>query len=245
MRKSLFFATIYTMNPLRAIIQKTGFDFHRHYVATDKLEFLKTFGIQTVLDIGANEGQFAKEIRGVLPEAFIYSFEPLREICATLEKNMNADRHFKAFRFALGDQNTDMQMEKNEYSPSSSILPLGEKHKALFPHARQTSKETITVKTLDAVLPDLRVKKEILIKVDVQGFEDKVITGGENAFRQAKAIIMETSFVELYQNQPTFDDIYETLKHLGFSYCGSLQEKVDKKTGHIVSEDSLFVTTAD
>ncbi len=158
---------------------------------------------------------------------------------------MGRDKNFKDFNFALGNENMEMSMEKNEYSPSSSLLPLGVKHQELFPHAKQTSKEKILIKKLDDVSPTLHIQKEILIKVDVQGFEDKVIAGGQNTFSQVRAILIETSFVELYQGQPTFDDIYTSLRNLGFSYHGSMQEKIDKKTGKIISEDSLFIKRAD
>lgn len=228
-------------NILRKLVQKTGFDFHRYHTGPEKIDYIKTLGIQTVLDVGANIGQFAKEIRKSLPGAIIYSFEPLKDCFEKLEANMQTDKNFKAFHFALGEGNEEIEMEKNEYAPSSSILPLSSHHKELFPHAKQTTREKILVKRLDDVAKDLNLVNEILIKVDVQGFEDKVISGGTQTFSQAKALIMETSFIELYAGQPTFGKIYDQLKSLGFSYAGSLQEKVDKKTGKIISEDSLFL----
>ena len=82
---------------------------------------------------------------------------------------------------------------------------------------------------------------EILIKVDVQGFEDKVIAGGVETFKKAKVVLIENSFVELYESQPLFDDIYMKLKELGFEYRGALQQKIAKNTGQIISEDSMFI----
>ena len=115
---------------------------------------------------------------------------------------------------------------------------MSETHKNLFPHTREHSEEEVLIKRLDDL--DLNLEKEILIKVDVQGFEDKVIAGGENTFKKARVVLMETSFVELYKGQPTFDQIYEKLKSLGFAYKGSLQQKISK-TGEIISEDSIFI----
>lgn len=197
--------------------------------------------VKTVLDIGANVGQFAKEIRSSLPESQIYSFEPLKECFTVLAKEFEADTKFKAFNYALGEKANQTIIHKSAYSPSSSILNMSLTHKELFPHTKEHTTEKIEIKRLDDITDSLGLEKEILIKVDVQGFEDKVIAGGEQTFKKARAVIIETSFTELYENQPSFDSIYEKLKSLGFKYSGSLQQKLDKHTGAIISEDSMFL----
>lgn len=229
------------LHTLRKILQKTGFDFHRYKATPNKLSYLKTLNIHTVLDIGANTGQFAKEICEILPEAHIYSFEPLSECFKSLEERMKPYEKFTAFNYALGDANETVTMHKNAYSPSSSILEMSENHKTLFPHTKDSSPEQIQVKRLDDITSSLALKETILIKVDVQGFESKVISGGEQTFKKAQAILIENSFITLYENQPLFDDIYKTLHTLGFEYRGALQEKINAQTGEIISEDSLFI----
>jgi FkbM family methyltransferase len=229
------------MNKIRKILQKTGFDFHRYRSSPDRSRLWRSLGIRTVLDIGANVGQFSKEIRRLLPEAKIYSFEPLKECFDKLNSLMLNDKNFKSFNFALGDKNEGIVMNKSAYSPSSSILEMSEVHKSLFPHTKEHIAERIMVKKLDEVAKDLNLDKEILIKVDVQGFEDRVIKGGEKTFREAKAVIIEVSFAELYSDQPSFDDLYQKLRELDFEYCGSLEQKIDSHTASIISEDSLFI----
>jgi len=229
------------MNIIRKAIQKTGFDLHRYRPIPNKLSYLQNLGLRVILDVGANTGQFAKEIRKILPEAKIYSFEPIKECFEQLNESMETDKNFEAFNFALGDKNETMKINKSSYTPSSSILEMADVHKTLFPHTKESGLEQIKVKRLDDIINLISLEKEILIKVDVQGFEDKVITGGIETFKKARVILIENSFVELYKNQPLFDDIYEKLKSLGFVYKGGLQEKLDKKTGQILFEDSLFI----
>jgi len=199
------------------------------------LAWIKNQNIKTVLDIGANVGQFVKEIRERLSEAQIYSFEPLKEC---FEKLLKIDG-LKAFNFALGDKEGVVEMNKSRYSPSSSLLQMSDAHKTLFPHTKEHSPEKIEVKRLDDI--KLNLKPEILIKVDVQGFEGKVIEGGAETFKKAKVILIENSFVELYQDQPLFDKIYQKLKSLGFEYQSSKEQKINKHTGEVISEDSIFV----
>lgn len=229
------------MNKLRKIIQKTGFDIHRVRKGASKMDYLMHLNINTVLDIGANEGQFATEIRNILPQAHIYSFEPLKECFAHLQKKFVDDKKFTAFNIALGAHTEEVSMHKNMYTPSSSILEMADTHKELFPHTAQSQKEVIYIKRLDDHINDIQLHPDILIKVDVQGFEDKVIQGGMSTFKKARAILIETSFVTLYSNQPLFADIYNILTDLGFTYQGSLQEKINTQTGAIISEDSLFL----
>ncbi len=117
---------------------------------------------------------------------------------------------------------------------------MAESHKTLFPHTKENSPEEIEVRKLDYVFTELKIEKNILIKVDTQGYEDKVIEGGINTFSQAKILIIESSFVQLYENQPLFDNIYQKIKSLGFNYRGALHQKIDKKTGKILFEDSIY-----
>jgi FkbM family methyltransferase len=146
-----------------------------------------------VLDVGANTGQFADEIHGIFPEAAIYSFEPLRDCYDLLIEKMSHVPKFKAFDFALGSEASEMEMHRSEFTPSSSILRMGELHKRAFPFTSKEAPEKIVVKRLDDVTRDLDLAKNILIKIDVQGFEDRVIAGGLKTIQIAKLLIVETS----------------------------------------------------
>jgi hypothetical protein len=102
--------------------------------------------------------------------------------------------------------------------------------------------EVILIDTLDNVAESLEIEKEILVKVDVQGFEDKVIAGGMKVLKQTKIVIIETSFREIYKSQPLFSDIYQTLvDELGFSYAGSWSQQKSPIDGSPFQEDSIFI----
>ena len=69
----------------------------------DKLSrWMKEQKFKSILDIGANEGQFATKIRKLFPDAFIHSFEPLPHVYEKLKENFTADQNFAAYNFALG-----------------------------------------------------------------------------------------------------------------------------------------------
>ncbi|PIR38181.1 MAG: hypothetical protein COV34_01005 [Candidatus Zambryskibacteria bacterium CG10_big_fil_rev_8_21_14_0_10_42_12] len=228
------------MNPLRKIVQKFGLDIHRYRHVPQKLNWLTKFDIKTIIDVGANTGQFAHEIRSFFKEAHIYSFEPLAECFNELKKREEQDSKFTAYHMALGDSNKKDVIHKSSYTLSSSMLSMSEKHKTSFPHTKDSTPEEITVTRMDDICKDIELVKRVLIKIDTQGFEDKVIAGGINTISQAKALIVENSFVPLYEGQKLFPDIYESLYKIGFTYRGALHQKV-AKDGEILFEDSIFV----
>ena len=204
-------------------------------------EWLKGRNIQTVFDIGANVGQFARQIHRVLPDAMLYSFEPLEDCYNELLENMKHLPRFRAFNFALGDRSGQAEIYRNDYTPSSSLLPMEELHKQAFPFTDHATLEKIEVRRLDDVVGDLEVNENVLIKIDVQGFEDKVILGGEKLLSRASVLIVETSFQPLYNGQPLFGQIYDLLRQRGFVFAGSENPGRNSKDGRILYCDSLFM----
>lgn len=57
----------------------------------------------------------------------------------------------------------------------------------------------------------------------------------------ADLIIVETTFVELYEEQPLFDVIYDKLRKLGFKYVGNEEQLVSPMNGEVLQADSIFV----
>ena len=162
-------------------------------------EWLKGMNIQTVLDIGANTGQFASKFHRLLPDASLYSFEPLEDCYNELLKKMGHVPNFRAFNFALGDKTGQAQIYRNDYTPSSSFLPMEELHKQAFPYTKHATVQKINVKRLDDMLGKLDIVENVLVKIDVQGTEDKIIIGGEQLLSRTSIMIVETSFKPLYQ----------------------------------------------
>jgi len=209
----------------------------------DDLQFkwIRDTGFKTVIDIGANIGQFALRIRDILPDALIYSFEPLPQVYDQLLHNFRSDPLFKGYNFALGTSVEESIIYLNEYSPSSSILKMGNEHKAHFDYAIKETPVTIKITRLDDIFSDLDLEGPILIKIDVQGFENQVIDGGLEVLNKCKMIIIEVSFKQLYQDQPVFDEIYQKLKSIGFEYSGNYEQLLSPKDGEILQADAIFI----
>jgi FkbM family methyltransferase len=203
--------------------------------------YVASLDIRTVIDVGAHTGEFARMIKGILPEASIFSFEPLQEEFKSLQQQMQNGAGFMAFNCAVGDRNETVEIHRSSYAQSSSLRQMTQLHKEAFPVSASHTAETVQVKRLDDVLQGFELKPEILIKIDVQGYEDKVIAGAPQTIDKAKAMIVEVSFRELYEGQPLFDVIFELLSEKDFKYMGNLYQLLNPIDGAPLQADALFV----
>lgn len=200
--------------------------------------------INTVLDIGANTGQFARLVHAVFPDAAIYSFEPLPDCFEPLAKALPGVLHFHPVNCALGAEEGTLEFRRAAHTPSSSFLPMTSLHKEAFPESGAGQEErpvSVAVRTLDAVARGLPLRDNILIKIDVQGYEANVLAGGAETVKRAVAVIMETSYVKLYEGQALFDDVYRTMLDLGFDFQGNMEQMVSPADDRVVQADAVFV----
>ncbi|MDZ7957617.1 MAG: FkbM family methyltransferase [Aulosira sp. DedQUE10] len=203
--------------------------------------WIHELNIATVIDIGANIGQFAISINAVLPKAQIYSFEPIPDCFNQLKASMVGIKNFTAFNLGIGDQTGDLVFQYNTYSESSSFLQMAHLHKTAFPETSDSHPINVKIEKLDVVAQQILLTEPLLIKIDVQGYEDKVLAGGESTIKRAKLIIIETSFTSLYKDQPLFEDIYSQLKKFGFVYAGTFDQLYNPLNGKILQADSIFI----
>jgi FkbM family methyltransferase len=225
---------------IKQLLHRFGYDIRYHHPFYETV--IEPLGIITILDIGANSGHYSKEMNARFPKAIIYAFEPLGDCFTELEALAKNIPNIHPLHYALGDENAEQDIERSTFHPSSSLLSMTSLHTTLYPKSAGSTKERITIKRLDDIAPTLSLTAPLLVKIDVQGYEDKVIDGGTETLKKAAAILVETSFFPLYEGQPLFTDIAEKLSRLGFSYYGSYHTHYSKKTGRAMYEDSVFIS---
>lgn len=212
------------------------------FIKKTEMKWLQNMDIKTVIDIGANNGQSAQIFHNILPDSFIYSFEPLDDCFLQLNSNMKNVKNFKSFKIAIGEKKGRQKMYKNDVTPCSSLLKMDDLHKHLFPSTSHVTIETIEMDTLDNIVAKLNMKTNILLKIDVQGYEDKVLNGSINTLKRVKVIIIEATFEELYEGQPLFSDIYEILYKNGYIFAGIFGEEMKNPIdGTPLQADCIFV----
>lgn len=199
--------------------------------------------IRSVIDAGANRGQFAAEISRFFPTADLYCFEPLAEPCAELQRWAAAKcgQRVRIFNVALGNEEGEAMMHRHsEHNASSSLLATTEVCESLYPQTRAQDVVPVTLTTLDAALRGEALQHEILIKLDTQGYERQVIQGGTATFQQAAACIVEVNLYKLYEQQPSFLELAAMLDKMGYRYAGNLEQTCSPR-GDVVYIDAVFV----
>ena len=204
---------------------------------------LMRYSPKTILDIGANDGYSVTLFRQIFPDARIVSFEPLADCFQIVQTKIQEHPPGKAFHCALGDADESSIIHRSEFTPSSSLLPMDQIHREEFPHSARSTEEKITVRRLDGMLSELKLESPFIAKLDVQGFEDRVIRGGEQTFRKASAIVVELSAYSLYKGQATFSGVHSQLESMGFVFRGTIDQMYGPKDGRILQFDGLFENT--
>lgn len=203
--------------------------------------FLGNAGIRTVLDIGANNGQFARMIVRACPQLrTLHSFEPLADCQQVLKNALPGDSRHVIHNFGLGDTNQTSFFNHAEFSPCSSLLIPNSLLVEDHPGAGQIKREKVVIRTLDDWAAQNPLEPEILIKIDVQGYEDRVLLGGIKTIKQSRYILIEVPFYQLYVDQPLFHEVYTILHELGFVYKGNTLQNIRSVDGRILEADALF-----
>ena len=193
--------------------------------------------LNTIIDVGANKGQFQKSANYFYPNAKIYSFEHIPELYNKLVKN-NYTR-ITNFNMALGNEVGIQEFNKNEYRHSSSFYEI-EIDNNNFPSSK-TTKINVEINTLDNIAPKLDLIGTVLLKLDVQGFEMEALRGGKNTLKNhIDYIIIEISFKKLYNNQPTYTELNKFLNEQNFELVTLLDFNLGKDKSYIEA-DFLYI----
>jgi FkbM family methyltransferase len=202
--------------------------------------WITTAGINTVIDVGAHTGQFSSAMRALLPETQIFAFEPLPDCFDRLMEHLGRTGNFRGFRVALGDREGPAKLWESSFSESSSFLPMADLHKKAFPWTARSTSRTVQMATLDSYVDELELVPEVLLKLDVQGFEHQVLLGGLRMLERIRYVLAEVSFQPLYEGQADFRDVHELLCERGFRYAGSIDQMTSPLDGSILQADALF-----
>lgn len=226
-------------NPSSIIAKLRGAD-ARVYALLSR-PWLQQLGVKSVLDVGANVGHWAKACRLAMPELLINSFEPIPECQNAIRRRMANDSKFNIFPFALGRARGELKLHVHSHTASSSLLVETEAFRDVSNGSTSIQDLSVKVETLDNLAREHHWSGQYLLKLDVQGYELEVLLGAAELLPEVALIIVETSFLSLYQKQSVFGDIHTHLLKAGFSYFGAAESVLRLSNGLEVQQDSLFI----
>ncbi len=211
--------------------------------STEHDQILAGLNLDTVVDIGANRGQFALCMRRHYPQARIFSFEPMQNAARTYMKTFEGDAGARLFNTAIGPEARSAQMHVARWDVASSLLPIGQGQHDNFPFSEESRRETVSLAPLSAFIDRQTLSGKSLLKLDVQGYELLALEGCADLLEGFHYVYVEASFVELYVGQALANEVIAYLIGKGFR----LICVANLETGHAqrpIQADFLFSKSA-
>lgn len=227
--------------PLRTLFGALGYELVRLRRPATRFttDLLATQRIDLVLDVGANQGQYAQRMRALGYTGRIVSFEPGSEAFRLLSTHARDDALWSVRQCALGAQQGTGSLAVSEDSVSSSLLNVAEPHLRAAPRSSAIKHEDVRVDTLDALVMPVDDAR-IWLKVDTQGSEDQVLAGAVATLERARVLQAEVSLVECYVGQADYRAVFDIAHRSGLRLVSIEPGTQDPVTGTPLQIDAIF-----
>jgi FkbM family methyltransferase len=192
-----------------------------------------------VIDVGAHDGAFINKLsrfrkirRGLL-------IEPIPSKALKLRQNFPGPV-YTVLECVLADRSGTLALELNEALETSSVLSIRKDLNELSQVGVGKAQAIVCeAQTLDSAVELSGLDRINLLKIDVQGFEDRVLMGGQAALSKTDLIWTEVSLVRLYEHSCLFSDIHSLLRGQGFSLL-EIEPGFRGPDGELLQADALF-----
>lgn len=231
---------------LKSAARRIGYDVTRfHPESSDGAKLsavLRHLGIDLVLDVGANEGQYGQVLREAGYVGRIVSFEPLSSAHEVLLRTVAGDKAWQVHeRCAVGDSDGEITIHIAGNNVSSSVLPMLDTHANAAPESRYIGQEVVPLRRLDGLAASyMQTGQRTYLKIDTQGFEAAVLAGAPEVLLSARAVQLELSLVPLYEGQKLWEWFLSELQERGFVLWTLLPGFVEAKSGRTLQVDAIF-----
>lgn len=168
---------------------------------------LKDLNIKSLLDIGANVGEFSTEVRKLIPDCKCFMVEA-NEFCEPHLQKTGIPYDIATLSHMRGFTNFFIQ-------PDNPIGTGASMYKENSEYYKDPIRKVVTTKRLDDC--NYFSSPIDLIKLDTQGSEINIIMGGIETVKQAKYVLIETSLTLYNQGAPLIDATFNLMRELNFS----------------------------
>jgi len=192
-----------------------------------------------VFDIGASNGVWSDVMQRTFPTAEYHLFEPLAEAVPfykeDLRQRLERYRNFHLHPIALSDRSGTAEMFATHDAWGSSLLDRGD-----IPEVKQ--RIVVPLETLDEFVVKNRLPLPQVIKLDVQGAEQRILSGGRETMLAADVLFIETWLTRGYgPDTPLLTEMIDFLGSMGFLLV-EFGDQFRNEKGRIYSIDAVFFT---
>jgi FkbM family methyltransferase len=200
----------------------------------------KASGSIVLVDIGAHSGAFTRGMKRLCAVKQAVLVEPIPAMVTQLRGDSEL-RGYAIFGCAASETNGEIEFFVHEhFAEISSVLPAKSDVSGMTEIlAGAPTKIVVETRTLDSIVDTRDVASIDLLKIDVQGFEDRVLKGASQVLAITEVIFIEVSFRPLYEGSCTFFDVYRHLVDHGFVLL-NLEPGYRSKDGELLQADAVF-----
>jgi FkbM family methyltransferase len=203
---------------------------------------IEKFKIDVVIDVGANEGQFARNLRSFYAGQ-IHSFEPVSSVYEKLAVSASDDPNWHVHKLAIGSQDSTQTINVSDSTMFSSFFKTNEYCIEHFGGKTiGTMGEVVSVrrldKLLDEIVPDIESRR-VFLKMDTQGYDTEVFKGLGNKINLVSVLQSEVSLIPIYEGMPHWTDSISEYERAGFGVAGMFPVNLD--SGRIIECDCLLI----
>ncbi len=232
---------------LKRILRSYGLNFRRYDPTHDLAELLRLYRVETVFDAGANVGMSGRYFRNLGFTGKIVSFEPVRRYYEMLAREAAGDPLWTCEQAALAEAEGEQEINvSGGAGAASSFLKQTGTTWASAPELAYLGRELVLVTTVDrAALEHYPEGDRLFLKLDVQGYERRVLEGAMRTISRIVGLRVELSVSRCYENEPSMFEMMDYLYGLGFRLCAVDEAWSDRRTREVFQLDAvLFRCTA-
>jgi FkbM family methyltransferase len=220
---------------IKNFLNKLGYDLKKidkDFTNIDLDDLLKTKINENpiIFDVGGNKGQSVIKYKKIFKNPIIHTFEPIESQFNIINEKFKNDKNVKLNNYALGEIIGEKDFNISAQTGASSFNKINQNSKWIEVRSKEykttinkfISTTKVKIFTLDDYFLNNNIDKIDLLKIDTQGYEDKVLQGGINTLKQnkIKAVVTELMFDNVYDKYLTFSDIEKFLLPNNFRMVG-------------------------
>jgi FkbM family methyltransferase len=227
---------------LKTALRPLGLNLRRYDPTHDLAELLKLYRVEAVFDIGANQGMSGRYFRNLGFAGKMVSFEPVNRYYQLLAQEAAGDPLWTCENVAVADAEGEQEINVSGGSGgASSFLKKTGTTWESAPELEYVDRERVRVTTVDqAARQHYPTGHRLFLKLDVQGFERKVLEGATQTMPRIVGVRVELSVSQCYENEPSMAEMMDYLHELGFRLCGIEEAWSDTRTREVFQMDGVF-----
>ena len=227
---------------LKKILRSLGLNFRRYDPTHDLSELLRLYRVETIFDVGANVGASGRYFRNLGFKGRIVSFEPVGQYYKLLAQEASNDPLWTCANVALADVESEQEINvSGGFGTASSFMEKTGQTWESAPELEYVGRERVRVSTIDlAALEHYPQGDRLFLKLDVQGYERKVLEGAIKTMPRIIGVRIELSVSQCYEQEPSMNEMMTYLYDLGFRLCAIEEAWSNSQTREVYQMDAVF-----